>query len=177
MCKEGEKSKNCDVIFIFAFGSPKELASNQILAQRGIDLYQSYDKQVPIVTQKDIPLSSESNHHLYFLDSDIKGYCCTLKLIKIFSSLAKSNDWKKVLVVAAPMHIKRCVRDLMKLGFEICEDTYILNIKSINANKKYKFYSINSAQIWTRDPLFFWFREIPLRLLPWKIYEWISDRF
>lgn len=178
------KEENYDVIFAFSFGSPEDLISNHNIAKRAKKIFEDCFKTKFLISQKDIIfanpfkgcLKMDKNKiliNIYILDINMKGYPNTLKLINEFAELAKKNNWKKVLVIAAPMHAKRCVKDLRKMGFNAYEDKYL--------RKQYNFSSIwwynhNSTQTWTRSGLYWWSREIILRLLPWKIYEWITLR-
>lgn len=187
------KKPDFDVIFAFAFGSPSDLISNTNIADRVIEARECNYlgiklKPLPVVTQMDIaqarPLFIErpkilhEREKFFIIDDEYRyggfEYPSTLKLVKAFRNLNKNRceNWKKVLVIAAPMHIKRCVRDLRKMGFDAYEDEYL--------KEKYDLPSVwwyhhNSTQWWTRSALLWWPREIFLRLLPWKIYEWISE--
>lgn len=174
-----EKEKDFDVIFAFAFGSPGDLLSNYNIAERARTVFEDSDTQIPLITQKDVifanfPLMYMRRHPQIFITDDRKiGYPSSLKLIKTIVKIAGERNWKKVLVIAAPMHMKRCVRDLRKLGFDAYEDEYLkthYNMPSI------WWYHHNSTQFWTRSGLYWWPREIILRCLSWKIYEWIALR-
>lgn len=184
MEEKKDKEKDFDVIFAFAFGSPENLISNHNIAERAKEIYYDYSQNIPLMTQTDIAFSpllyDERKNYLKnlwlldFVGCHRNNHFSTLKLIKRFKEYAEINNWKKVLVIAAPMHSKRCVRDLKKMGFDAYEDKYL--------REKYSMASIwwyhhKSTQFWTRSGLYWWPREIILRLLPWKIYEWISDRF
>lgn len=176
--KNKENEKDFDVIFAFAFGSPADLISNCNIAERAKNIFEDSEEIKPLLTQKDIvnafPLFYKRRHRKIFIGDDHKTeYLSTLKLIKKFNKLAEENNWKKVLVIAAPMHATRCVRDLRKMGFDAYEDKYL---KEHYNMALIWWYHHNSAQFWTRSGLFWWSREIILRMLPWKIYEWISER-
>lgn len=166
-----ERNREFDVIFAFAFGSPENLFSNHLLAERAVGARKrDYLGIIPIVTQMDIarakPLIGEKG--VFVVDDKERygefGYPSTLKLVKRFYNFNKNENrnWEKVLVVATPMHATRCVMDLRKMGFDAYEDEYLrehYNLSSV------WWYDRSSDQWWTRSSLFWWSREIPLRIL------------
>jgi len=156
-----------DVIVVFAFGKFKKCLEfpNWSMAVRATDIAENL--KVPIFTQGDMPvLPTGTTAEIYFAEKcEETGRLSTLEIIQRLKELADGKSWNKVYVVAASPHIKRCVRDLKKFGFEVVKE-YPHSSLSYNANSFYW---------WTRSPFLWWLREIPLRLLPWRLYKKIAS--
>ncbi len=156
-----------DAVVAFSFGRPANIRPNQVIANEAVRLAQKYG--APIVTQRDVPL--ENRICVEFIDAIgemNQSHVSTFKVVQRFAKLAQEHDWKKVLVVAAPGYLWRCVRDLEKLSFVVwvsdCMNKHPSNI----------WFCKNSTQWWTRNYFAFWMREICIRLTPWWLYKKIA---
>lgn len=99
-----------------------------------------------------------------------EGHTSTYDVAHFVARLAVERHWKSVLVVAAPQHRDRCVRDLKQLGLEA---TWV----ALHPYQPRSFYDFNSGHWWTRNKFFWWIREWPLRKLPWPLYVWLTRSF
>ena len=137
-----------DVIVPFLFGLPTSLLGNLNIVKRAEEL--GKELNIPV---SEIDVSERMSS--------------TFKFVKALASVADRNGWKKILVVAAPDHAWRCVRDLKKLGFEAEADDYF-------SKNGILLYDKNSEQWWTRSRFLFWLREVPIFLLPFWLYDKIA---
>lgn len=123
-------------------------------------------EKIPIFTQNDVVKyynkEDKKSVTIFIAEEQEDSYLSTLKIVKQFKNEAIKQNWKNVLVVAHSNHVCRCVRDLKKHGFVITAK----KCPSIYWNK-------NDSQVWVRNPLFWWTREIILRILPFHLYEWL----
>ncbi|MBI5306230.1 hypothetical protein HZB04_01435 [Candidatus Wolfebacteria bacterium] len=166
-----------DVILAFSFGGNDEIdIVNWRIGARAKRLAQKYN--APMVIQAEIinkaaqvtPFNGGDYEFNPIVIGSNTAHLSTFQVILEFSKFAEERGWKKVSAVAAPPHCRRCIRDLKKFGFEIFKDSY----NSFKDYSIYVWYNIESSQWWTRSLLNWWIREIPLRLLPWRIYKKIA---
>ncbi|KKT29479.1 MAG: hypothetical protein UX43_C0001G0095 [Candidatus Giovannonibacteria bacterium GW2011_GWB1_46_20] len=151
--------KRYDVVVPFPCGLPTELTSNIKIITRAVK--RGSELNIPIFADGDLPAVSYQG---CILSEKVSGRSTTLKLIKLrLVPEAKKNRWKNILVVAESHHATRCVRDLKKLGFCAEADNWQENL-----------CDLASEAWWTRRLEFLLPREIILRLLPWRIYEWLA---
>lgn len=153
--------KKYDVVVPFAFGLPPELKSNEEILKRAALLGKALR----------LPVFAECVFAAKYPEVELAqsggSYSSTLKLVKALAKRAEETNWKNVLVVAQPNHAKRCVRDLKRFGFNAVADQYF-------AANNMPLYDKKSLQWQTRSAWQFWLREIPLRLLPWWLYDKIA---
>lgn len=168
------------VILAFAFGNPHWLKSNKVIAKRAVNLARIFNAD--IFTQKDILIDKGVARHYCIMyaenkairqEDDYQEYLSTFDIIERFARCAKKEKWEKVWVVAAPQHIGRCLRDLEKTLKKENLKIEIL-IDSVDDYDKNTWYSEESTQWRTRSPLLWWLREIPLRIMPWRLYKKIA---
>lgn len=155
--------KKYDVVAVFAFGLPPELESNKLLIKRAAYLGSIYN--ILVIAEGALPESETYQDNIFYLTPE-ENYT-TLRFVKFFVNLANKNGWKNVLVVAAPCHSKRCCRDLERFGFSTTYDKHFFFCGVSLFNRK-------SFQWFTRSRFLYFLREIPLRLLPWPIYNFIA---
>ncbi len=168
-----ERNGNPDVVVAFAFGKFEKLSNspNFFLAERAVNLAKKWN--VPIFTQIDVSvlMSDTKKVEIRFAEErKRKGHLSSLGIaLQLTETSLIQNGRLNVLVVAAPPHIGRCVRDIRKLGFKVEED---LCLKSL----PFHFWFRNdSLQWWTRSWWQWWLLyEIPLRLMPWWFYKRIA---
>lgn len=153
--------KKYDVVAPFLYGLPTTLDSNLEIDKRAKERSRTLD--IPIFDE----LTFAAKTGLADGMDTSEWTSSTLKYVKALAIAAKKPCWKKVLVIAAPDHAWRCVRDLKKLGFEAEADDYFLKNGMMFYNKK-------SKQWWTRSRWQFWLREAPLRFLPFWLYNLIA---
>lgn len=155
-----------DVILAFAFGT-SDLVNWQIAQQ--VDLL-AKEYSVPVIAQEEVATRMYVKAEVVIAPSQ-EVCLSTLHICRQFESGANQRHWNKVLVVAAPPHQKRCVRDLGMLGFGAQTETGALTEWFTYWQW---WYDKTSHQRWTRGPLRWWLREIPLRLLPWWLYKLVA---
>lgn len=165
-----EEGGSVEAIVVFAFGSPGSLPGNKLLAERAAMLAWAHEG-IPIVAQKDIPLQGSQN--LIQIQED--GYVTTLAIALQFVRQAKIHGWRKVLVVAAPVHWARCLRDLEFAAEK--EDVRINCIPDmfvVTRASRGVWYSWRSRQFWTWQSAIAKFREQLLMALPLSLYRWLT---
>lgn len=166
MCKDTSANK---VILVFSFGSfgSKETRGNCLLGSEASSMARE-ERAVAVITQKDIPnnISKDFLCPLVYVEDFMRedGWHSTLwvaKTAKLFCSLNRFP--MKAVVIAAPMHLRRAVRDARKSGFDV--------VCGRSPNSDNSWYEKKSELPWTRSWWRWWIREIPLRLLPWWLYK------
>ncbi len=159
-----------DVVVAFAFGAflAKDIfhSPNYWMAEQAKALALRYG--IPIVTQWDIALFLEDDKKIKVFNAqkNPEKSISTLEIAQTAAKLAREHGWKKAIVIATPQHHRRCMRDLKKVGFS-CRYFW-------NMTPAWGWYSSKSTQFWTRSPWLWWLREIPLRLIPWRLYKKIA---
>lgn len=157
--------KKPDVVVAFAFS--KEGKANWDIGCHAE--YVAKKHEIPLFTQKDVSKHLKPSSVVIFNAEEKEKYLSTLGIVNAFKKMAETKNWRTVFVVAAPCHIERCCRDLKRVGFHIVTSDYfkVAYIFSF-------WYNSKDSQIWVRNPIIWWFREIILRLMPWKLYSKIA---
>lgn len=153
-------------VVVVAFAFSKNGLSNLSIAKRATELARSWE--APIFTQKDVARYIPQKSSLFTASED-NGYLSTFGIVRQLTDLAKKAGWTRVIVVAAPSHEGRCIRDIKKMGFGVMHD-YVLRL----LYPKSHWYHRQDRQFWVRNPLIWWAREIVLRILPWSTYRRIA---
>jgi hypothetical protein len=111
-----------DVIFPLNFGAPASIPANIAIAE--VAICESRRLGIPIFYApreifdfSDYPLS---------ICKDFGGYISTVKQVKALVEVAAEKSWRRILVVAAPQHRWRALRDLRAAGFEAHLDDSLL---------------------------------------------------
>jgi hypothetical protein len=99
----------------------------------------------------------------------------TIKTVRKVIERMKQTGTRRVVVVAAPMHKWRVMRDLHKLGEEAGLQFFISTNKG-DWIKHRMWYCKDSSQWWTRSWGRWWFYESLVRLLPFSLYVRLSDK-
>jgi len=168
MNKKLDETPVVPVVVVFSFGS-KGTKGNKSLAFAGA-IEANNGGAIVIITQKDIP-RIEGVHFCYCdleLERDWHSTLWVATSAREICECCKFSKKVKVIVVAAPMHLKRCVRDLKKSGFEV--------MKMVSPKLESSWYEKSSLLPWTRSWWRWWSREIILRLLPWGVYKRLTLR-
>lgn len=144
-----------DVVFPLNFGVPAALPSNRAIAEAA--LIESRARNIPIFSApKDIFDFSDYENCSF---SDFPGYVSTVKQVRALAQAAEEMAWKRVLVVAAPPHRWRALRDVRAAGFSAEADDSL---------RKYPgrfWYSAQSTHRHTTSWFNWWITwEIPARL-------------
>ena len=146
-----------DVVAAFSFGLPILSAVNKEINERAENIGRRLN--IPVVKETNfvLELGWDNNRNAN------EWVSSTLK----FSKYLASKKIRKVLVVAAPDHAPRCMRDLKKLGLEAEADRYFKNTRT-------PCYYASFLQPFIRSRRRFLIREFIIKLLPWRIYEKIA---
>ena len=176
-------SETAAIVAIFSFGS-EGTRGNKNLAICG--MHEAHKEgSLMIITQKDVP-NTEKSYKKYGLTFEEEFFCpfvfveeheishgwhSTLWVASVARKICERHEFSnRMIVVAAPMHIRRVARDLKKVGFEVVE-TVSPKLKGEDS-----WYEKGSSLPWTRSWWRWWSREIILRLLPWSAYKWLTLR-
>lgn len=158
-----------DIILAFGFGTEGE--PNRYIALYAKDCSRRYG--VKVFTEEYVMpyLKDISGMGVVFFAEREGRHLSTFRIIDSFknSAYVRRNHCKRVLLIAAPCHRGRCIRDLRKFGFEVIEDQSVMkSFRTMN------WYNRDDPMFWVWNSFFWWWREIILRLLPWKIYSRIA---
>ena len=152
------------IAIIFAFGAPKNLPVNQVIAKSA----ESDSSKIDYVfTQEDIPL--DSSDKVIILEGG--RYLSTLALLQgVRQFCVKGHvSIEKIFVLAVRPHLWRVFHDAKKVfGHAVIP---------LRLRTEISPYHKDSSQWWTRGPIRWWARELPLRLLrlvSWKRYKKLS---
>lgn len=153
--------KKYNGVVAFAFGAPANTPPNRAIARRAKEIASRHG-ELPIAAQHEV-----APKYAYHLDEG-KQCVSTLWLARRLRGIAPVS-WQKLLVVAAPPHLERVVRDLRYVGFDAEPDRELEYLY----HEEF-WFSRNSTQRWTRSPQLWRMRETIIHLMPWWLYEWIS---
>ena len=140
-----------DVVLIFAFGS-KGTAPNARLSHKA----KVFGKiGVPVFTQWDLPVGNGTVFYaedvLRFLEDWRSEWgFSTLYIIRAFAYVVCRRGWKRVLILAAPQHERRCLRDAQK--YLLLSNSGV-DISSYHWALPWRWYDPSSAQRFTRGPI------------------------
>ena len=165
------------VCMAFAYGSPPSLPINKNLALRAATVCKSRSG-IPLYTQNEVALAGvmetdflRHDVEMYVLGED-QPYVSTLWLARKLKGTLQEQGYDiktiQVVVVAAPMHWPRCLRDLKKVGFTMVQENSQIYHGLVN------YFDRRSTQFWTRYKFLCHLRETILLNLPWKWYEKIT---
>ncbi len=163
-------------ILILSFGS-SGTEGNLYLGEKVLCLNRVNNNTFAVITQRDIPNipetlpegCEEAGYSLCpfsYVEDFMKDYGCwhsTLWVVNVAKLFCQNNGFPlRAVVVAAPMHLRRAIRDAEKVGFDV--------VSGVSPQIK-GWYEKKSLLPWTRSWWRWWIREIPLRLLPWWLYK------
>lgn len=143
-----------DVVFPLNFGAPAAIPANLLIAQAA--LRESRRRNIPLFyAPRDI--FDFADHPDSFF-KDFSGYISTVKQVRALAEVAREKSWRRVLVIAAPPHRWRALRDLRAAGFEADADD------SLRALPGHVWYARESEHRQTTSWFRWWFTwEIPAR--------------
>lgn len=156
-----------DVVLVFAFGSEgsgpnvRLLHKAEVFGRTG----------VPVFTQRDLPVAWGT---VFFAEDVLRTKenwkegqsISTLDVVRAFEYVAWGKGWRKILVLAAPQHIKRCLRDARKRLLH----PEISRIEPYRWTLHWTWYNVESYPWYTRGRVMWWMREGIVRSLPWGLY-------
>jgi len=158
-------------ILAFAFGAPKTILANQLIAQ--IATQKAYELKAPIYTQLDIQIK-DKNVKVDFIKEQVSKRPSTLKISEKAIQWAENKNITDLWIVAASPHLWRCARDVsyivdkknLKINIHLC--------KKINIYPESSWFCINSIQKRTQSKKNWKRRERIIRLIPFYIYKFIT---
>jgi|GEM_PF-671380 len=191
-----EPRDSYDVVLAFAYGEGRKmndrLANICIQASKNVPIVTQRDLAGPISEFSDkgrgmVSFSKEDGERMERFFQKYPGkefhiepaelivisqekYISSLDIIERFLKIAQAAGWKKILIIAAPQHLPRCVKDFCKesKGYDI-EDIIPYEHKN-----KEDWYDKNDPQMWVRNPFVWSIRDTILSLLPWGLYKKIA---
>ncbi|HLW71307.1 MAG TPA: hypothetical protein VKS22_11875 [Candidatus Binataceae bacterium] len=143
-----------DVIFPLNFGAPAQLPANLAIAATA--LRESRRLKLPIffAPKQIFDFGDYPNQ----FSSDFAGYISTVKQVRALAAAAAERGWRRVLIIAAPAHIWRALRDVRAQGLSAANDD------SIRAYPRSLWYSKRSTHRQTTSWWRWWFTwELPAR--------------
>ena len=148
--------KSYDVVFPLNFGAPAALRANRAIA--GAAIRESRTRNIPLFyAPRDI---FDFGDYPDSFCQDFSGYISTVKQVRALAEAAREQAWRRVLVIAAPPHRWRALRDLRAAGFEAEVDD------SLRALPRGFWYARESEHRQTTSWFRWWFTwEIPARLV------------
>lgn len=156
-------------IITFAFGKPKTLEANKLIARLAIEY--SKINNAPILLQKDIPIDNGNITHVTeFEDMPPPTYTIAKDAIPWIIN----NNLSKVIIIAAEPHIDRCVRDVEKL---LIKNSLTTEVTCLTVENYHGWFDKKSTQKRTQSYGSWWFREFILMNMPFVLYEKISLRY
>lgn len=156
-----------DVIFPLNFGLPATLPANRVLAEAAIR--GSREHQVPIFyAPSDI---FDFGDYPDARVRDFSGYISTIKQVDALRAVAREHGWRRVLLVAAPPHEWRALRDVRAAGFTAEID------ESLRSHPRRIWYAKDSEHRQTTSPWRWWLTwEIPARTVILFRRRWYEAR-
>lgn len=144
-----------DVIFPLNFGLPATLPANRAIAAVALQAAKRYDLPIFCAPSGIFDLGDYQN----LIERDFPGYVSTVKQVGALVAMAQQRQWKRVLLVAAPPHIWRALRDVRAAGLSVDA------APSLYEHPRSVWYSRDSEHRQTTSWFRWWFTwELPTRL-------------
>lgn len=169
------REKKVDVVVALAFGKRNlgkgiDLSigsSNKEIAK--IAWEKSKEGKIPMILQKEVTyfLPNElENERIVISEHRTPGkYLDTFEVIDQAKEIMEEKEWRVPVLICHPSHLWRSLRVFWKMGFKEVVTPESSELKQIP-------FDSESSQIWTRNKMIWWIREIPARFL-YKIKGWI----
>ena len=161
-----------DVVIVFAYGKGEKM--NATLGAWANNIVDAFGSPIGtnVYTQFDMAPFLKTIEGVSFAYEGSK-YLSTYGIVKQFSEAVKGHGYYKVAVIAAPQHMKRCLRDLYAEGFKCYVDSnnkFFLP-KGVSLDDESFWYNQDDPQKYVRSPKNWWKRERILRMLPFVLYK------
>ena len=129
---------------------------NELIAKTAKALSQMY--RLPVLTQSEIELADDSLLYVYIYRGQTGGHstmaCNTYTITEAQASFCKKRGWKKIIVVAFPLHMGRAIWTYQLFGLE-----------TMPANMPKTGYAHSELIHWShRKEWLFFLREILVRV-------------
>jgi len=157
-------------IVAFAFGVPDSILSNKRIAQ--IALQKALELEAPVYTQFDVYI--ESDIDIEFTEEELGNPLPTLRMARGTVQWAKQQGFRKLWVVAAKPHLRRCLRDLRYAVREAGAQIDVLICKEIEQYPEDEWFCLDSTQERTRSRKAWNKRERILRFMPMFLYKRVA---
>lgn len=153
-------------VVAFAFGSPFTLSSNKEIARVASEIAE--DVGCPVFTQELVPVTPGRDiRHVIEPENDY--FASTFSIAQQAISWADGADVKRLYVVAAHVHIRRCMRDLRWIALRKWSNIVFLS-RPVKVS-----WQEGSWQKRVRSPWQWYPREYLLRALPMWLYERVTS--
>lgn len=144
-----------DVVFPLNFGLPASLPANRAIAIAAVAMAQRHD--LPIFCAPCGILDFGGYRRV--IERDFAGYVSTVKQVGALTTAAAEEQWRNVIVVAAPPHVWRALRDVRAAGLSASADV------SLYSHSRSIWYSRASEHRQTTSWFRWWFTwELPARI-------------
>lgn len=156
-----------NVVFPLNFGLPASLPANRAIAEAALRLSRAH--RVPIFFAPGGIFDFGDYPHSLF--ADFPGYVSTVKQVEALAAAAREHDWRRVMVIAAPPHRWRALRDVRAAGFTADNDD------SLRSHRRSTWYAKHSEHKQTRSPWRWWLTwEMPARTVIVVRRQWYEAR-
>jgi hypothetical protein len=144
-----------DVVFPLNFGLPASLPSNRAIARIAVEAAVNCERPIFCAPRGIFDFGGFHN----VVEGDFPGYVSTVKQIAALAKIAIQKQWKNVLIVAAPPHLWRALRDVRAAG--LCAGAEL----SVYEYPRAIWYSRRSEHRQTTSWFRWWFTwELPARI-------------
>lgn len=155
-------------LVVFSFGSPHWTNANLRLAESALELSSARNIE-QIICQRWIKFNFSSSRIIR--EDEKKLSDTTLNFAQQVVRWCNEKGIKKLFVIAAPPHRKRCVRDLTMLladsGLKIDLEEY----KGDDSLVEEIWFNKESTKKATKNIYIWWIREYFITFLPWSLYK------
>jgi hypothetical protein len=157
-------------IVAFAFGVPRTLKSNQIIAEIAID--RAHTLEAPVFTQLDVPIHNENK--VVYASEEPDNPPPTLRIAREAVCWAQENQFTELWIAAAQPHLIRCKRDLRKAAEESVWPIDIFTCAKILDYADHDWFCPKSEQRYTRSRKNWRLREFILIHIPFWLYKIVA---
>lgn len=163
-----------DVVAAFAFGAPHTVKSNRWIAE--FSLRESRRRnQAPIFTQTDIQFPEQIEVEVKYLSEEPGNPPPTLRIARWVTREAVRRGARRIVVVAAKPHLRRCIRDMEMAIREAGTRIQVVGSEEIQFIQEDDWFDPNGTQpraaskkTWSR-------RERIVMLLPFFVYKCVAS--
>ncbi len=179
-------SNNTTGVVAFAFGAPQDIKPNRMISDIAWAEAHEWHREWylnegnrPVYTQADVWVCGEDDGIDVTRVSEQAGNPPpTLRIARGAVQWALQRNLEKLVVVAAPPHMWRAVRDLRRAADEAGADIYVVASPLLRQQpyaEEYMWYCASSLQKRTRTKREWQKRDIILKLMPFLFYKRVAS--
>jgi len=160
-------------VVAFAFGTPRDIRSNRIIGK--FATREARERGALVFTQLDVPIGLDVSLDITYAKEERGSPPPTLRIAREVAKWMIRRDIDELIVVCAKPHMWRCKRDLSRVFKDEILVRPIRFCEEIKTSQNNVWFCYESTQKRTQTWWRWHWREIILKLLPFRIYSCIAS--